>query len=356
MAQQQPLSFTDNQLLLDACTAFASSTRIFHAEPVSAQRFQGPSVDAAIRFKIDGTEFTMPVHFARALPYGIVFPEQHQYVTDQQKRPPRSPLLLASYIGPIHARKLIEMGRPFLDAAGNVFLREPEATVMVIGQPKPAIASAKNSARATTRKGLQVMFALATQPHIVNAPYRTIADVSAVALSTVNQVVDDLMERGLLATRRGGERLIPDWQRYVKEWVSLYPSRLRAKLPSARFASTAPEWWREFNFETIHGLLGGEAAADILTGSLRPAQVTIYSQASPSREFMLKARLHPDAAGDVEVVQAFWPENYAQGWPKGMAQLVHPLLIYADLLASGDGRNLEIAQNIHEQYLSAPIP
>jgi hypothetical protein len=33
-------------------------------------------------------------------------------------------------------------------------------------------------------------------------------------------------------------------------------------------------------------------------------------------------------------------------------QLVHPILIYADLMASGDPRNIETAQIIYEQELA----
>lgn len=356
MPSGQMLSFSEQELLTNACNAFGKVTRVFSAAPAPAHNF-GRAVDAAIRFNVDGTEFTMPVHLEkRVAPPGVYVALQRQYTARRGDWAPRTPMLVAAFIEPVIARKLIEMNQPFLDTAGNVFLREPEATIMVAGQPKPATSITKHVARATTRKGLQVMFTLATQPALVNAPYRTIAEASAVALSTVNQVVDDLTDRGFLATRRNGDRLIPDWQRYVQEWVSLYPSRLRAKLSSSRFASTNPDWWRSFNFETLHGLLGGEAAADLVTGNLRPARVTIYSHAAPTNEFMLKARLRPDPAGDVEVLQAFWPEGQSRGWPEGTAQLVHPLLIYADLLASGDSRNLEIARTIYEQCLSSPAP
>ncbi|WP_328807279.1 type IV toxin-antitoxin system AbiEi family antitoxin [Paraburkholderia elongata] len=352
------LSITDYQILANACNAFANSTRVFSAAPTAAQDFSSTMVDAAIEFDVAGKKFTMPVHLEErvTLP-GVLLAPQRLYSTELEGRDQRRLMLVAPFIEPDLASHLVELEQPFLDTAGNVYLSEPEATILIAGRPKPQTIKSKPTTRATTRKGLQVMFALATQPGLANQPYRTIADVSGVALSTVNQVVDDLIYRGLLATRRNGDRTIPDWSKYVQEWASLYPSRLRAKLSSRRFASTSRDWWKTFDFTQFDARLGGEAAAEILTHDLLSAHVTIYSQIAPEHEFMFKARLRPDPSGDVEIVQAFWPERLSQGWlPDASLPLVHPLLIYADLVASGDSRNLDTAQVINEQYLSKIAP
>ncbi|WP_240702269.1 hypothetical protein [Trinickia terrae] len=117
-------------------------------------------------------------------------------------------MLVAPHIGPDLAEQLIEQNAPFLDAAGNIFINELEFMVMITGRPKPSAAPVTPSARATTRKGMQVTFALATRPAQVAEPYRTIADASGVALNTVNQVIDDLMARGLVAARRNVRRIV----------------------------------------------------------------------------------------------------------------------------------------------------
>jgi hypothetical protein len=53
----------------------------------------------------------------------------------------------------------------------------------------------------------------------------------------------------------------------------------------------------------------------------------------------------PDDDGKIEVYQRFWTigENGQQTVPS--------LLVYADLIYSGDPRNLETAQRIYERYL-----
>jgi hypothetical protein len=53
------------------------------------------------------------------------------------------------------------------------------------------------------------------------------------------------------------------------------------------------------------------------------------------------------AAGNTEIFQALWhPELLKQP-----TTLVPPLLIYADLMASADTRNLEAAKEVYERFL-----
>lgn len=151
---------------------------------------------------------------------------------------------------------------------------------------------------------------------------------------------------------------MPDWKRFVSEWANLYPSQLRHKLAARRFASVAPDWWRDFDFAPFAGLpdvrLGGEAGAEALTHQLKASRATLYTQNPVSNEFMLAARLRPDERGDVEILQAFWPIS-ANGHSSATAApppLVHPLLIYADLVATGDSRNLSVAEQIYDEHIA----
>lgn len=68
-------------------------------------------------------------------------------------------------------------------------------------------------------------------------------------------------------------------------------------------------------------------------------------------ELILEARLKADPQGEVEIVQRFWPAvaTPAAAIPTGVA---HPVLVYADLLDTGESRNVEAARQIREQYLA----
>ncbi len=59
-------------------------------------------------------------------------------------------------------------------------------------------------------------------------------------------------------------------------------------------------------------------------------------------------KLRNDPNGDVEILKAFWDvEN-----EKNRTDIVNPILIYADLMATGDPRNIETAEIIYEQELA----
>ncbi|WP_172176114.1 type IV toxin-antitoxin system AbiEi family antitoxin [Paraburkholderia elongata] len=93
--------------------------------------------------------------------------------------------------------------------------------------------------------------------------------------------------------------------------------------------------------------LRGPASA----GQLKASRTTIYTQSPVRREFMLAARLRPDARGGVEILEAFWPRTSLPATqPPSVHPLVHPLLIYADLVATGDSRSLSIAEQISEDH------
>lgn len=344
-------SITNQQLVAGACAAFQSATRIYKAKPVAASRVS-PEADGAIQFEIGGKKWVMPVRVAsRASPFNALLVSSRLKSARVDGRPM---MLVATYIDPDQAADLVDRNIPFLDAAGNAFIREPEATIMISGRPRLPWATGTPTPRSTTSKGLQVMFALATQPGLASEPYRKIAEASGAALSTVNQVIDDLLARGLLVTRRNGERSFPDWQKYVDEWVSLYPTRLRSKLALSRYSATSPDWWRSFDFSAFDARLGGEAAADLVTQELKAARVTIYARQSLGADFLKAARLRPSPDGEVEVLAAFWREPADYQWDTSPSlSVVHPLLVYADLIASGDSRNLSVAKHIYERYVGS---
>lgn len=351
-------SFSDaeKQLVEDACAAFQRTTIRFKAKPALSAARQARAAhgaeDGTVQFDINGRKFTMPVSVKTRVGAPGVLIAQHQMRAREPNALNRPLMLVTQYVWPELAEQLVARNVPFLDMAGNAYLCEPELIVMITGRPKPAHSIARPSARSTTPKGLQAMYALATRPGLVAMPYRTIADAAGVSLNTIKETLDDLLARGLVAERRSGERLLPDPKRFIIEWASLYPSRLRPKLGGRRFASTTPDWWRSFDFGAFEAMLGGEAGADVLTNALKASSATIYTQKAIPNEFMLRARLRPDERGDVEILEAFWPPSLIQTLEQDTPPLVHPLLIYADLIATGDDRNISIAEQIYDDHLA----
>ena len=93
-------------------------------------------------------------------------------------------------------------------------------------------------------------------------------------------------------------------------------------------------------------LWGGEPAAAVLTGQLQPEKFTIYTNGN-WQNIAADLKLIPDENGQIEILQMFWNEEdkYRENY------ITPALLIYADLMGSGDDRNIETAKLILENEL-----
>ncbi len=153
-----------------------------------------------------------------------------------------------------------------------------------------------------------------------------------------------------MISRRGRHRPLLEPARRLDEWVTNFPIRLRPKLNPRRFQAPDPGWWQRVRLEA-GARWGGEVAAARLTDYLKPATYTIYLDPRNRREALAtlvkQHRLRADPQGNVEVLDTFW--NFE---PEGtQPDLAPPLLVYADLMATLDPRNLEVAKRIRREYI-----
>lgn len=262
-------------------------------------------------------------------------------------------ILVAPYLTPelaTHCRQTLDLN--FIDTAGNVYVRTPGLFVFVRGARAPAHrTTATGRGGGATATALRVVFALLCQPELINAPYRDIVAAAGVALGAVGWVFFDLQHRGYLAGgRRQRNRRLLEGARLLDEWVTTFPIKLRPKLNPRRFHVPDPRWWQEARLGT-GARWGGEVAAARLTDYLKPAAYTIYLDPQHDGETLAtlvkRHRLRADPNGNVEILDAFW--NFDM--PATPPDLVPSLLVYADLMATLDPRNLEVAKRIRAEHL-----
>lgn len=265
----------------------------------------------------------------------------------KQEAIPYPLLLVTTHITEATAGRCRELHLPFLDEAGNAYLEAPGLFVCVTGKRRPLQARPAIRYRAFTAAGLRIVFALLHHPKLITAPYRDIAKAANVALGTVGHVLADLEERGHLAPEKPGPRRLLALDRLQDEWAAHYPIKLRPKLNARRFTAPTPDWWRNQDMHRHHAYWGGEAAADKLTGYLKPARISIYVEGKPDG-LILANRLRPDVNGATEILEAFWTPD-AIRHPEDIAP---PLVVYADLMATTDPRNIETAKLIRDRYLA----
>jgi hypothetical protein len=259
-------------------------------------------------------------------------------------------LLVTDYATPPVAERLKELNVAFVDAAGNAYLRRPPVFIWVVGRRPPARQKRFRAGRAFQPTGLKLLFALLCRPDLVNAGFREIAKFAGVAHGTVGWVFGDLRELGFLTEtghKRARLRRLRERHRLLTQWAEAYARTLRPRLLKDRYQAADPDWWRTLDALKYKVLLGAEPAAAIVTRHLRPGIVTLYTEKTPAR-LIADYRLRKVTEGNVELRRRFWPFDHKWDQPT----LTPPVLIYADLLATGDARCIETAQLLYDRYLA----
>lgn len=271
---------------------------------------------------------------------------------ERLNRLPEPRLLVADYINPNMAERLREADIQFLDTAGNAYINAPPLHIQIKGNRKPdATAQHEQTARAFTQTGLKVIYAFLCEPGLVRAAYRDIADRAQVALGTVGWVIRDLKAMGYLIDRgKRQTRRLNNYYDLLDRWVELYPALLRPKQLLGVFNKhvLTDEEQMHLNIEEYDAYWGGEAAGNEYTKYLRAEVDTVYIPEHRVGDLIRKLKLFKggDAAyGVIKLYRPFWkkPQDY-----KGY---VHPVLAYADLIATGDTRNIETAQLIKDEHI-----
>lgn len=329
--------------LLEKALANLEETAGIHARLLS----DGPGAsrkDAEARILFDP-----PMEPYRFVVKGDVTPARLGLVLSAVERLPRPRLVVAPYITPEVALRLRKAGVQFLDGAGNAYLEKeaPRILVWVTGN-RPIKQELQEKPLTLFRAaGLRVMFTFLCLPNATDATYRELAGMAGVALGTVANTVEQMEHLGYLRKTKG-HIAIENRERLMDAWVDAYPRELRPLLEPRRFRTAAGEWWKVADWTLLGAWLGGEPAAALMTKHLRAVVATVYA-AGGMTELAKNLRLAKDPQGNVEILKKFWYFDL-EGPPPG-PRLVPPLLTYADLMATGDARNLETAAILRERFL-----
>ena len=274
-------------------------------------------------------------------------------VLHQLERLGRQALLVADYVTPPMADTLKERRVPFIDAAGNAYLEQPGVLIWVKGRKPLAPMVPAALGRAFQPTGLQVVFALLCNPELIDRPYRELAAMAGVAHGTVGWVIPDLQKQGFVADLKGkrGTRRMFHLERLLAQWVDAYARQLRPRMLIGRYYIPALKGWQDWPLARHAALWGGEPAGALLTNYLRPGELTVYAEKLPGllaaqRKFLKQPE--PGHTAVVEVRRKFW--NFTV--EAGRADVTPPVLVYADLLATGDARCIDTAKMVYETHVA----
>jgi hypothetical protein len=264
----------------------------------------------------------------------------------------KAPLLIVSgYVPKAITKEYADAGINYMDKAGNCFISYENLRIIIEGK-KMGKASHAYQSRAFQEAGIRIIFQLLKDPSALTLTYRELAELAEVSLGSVGSVMRELIDLDFVfeAQKR---RILKNANALLDRWITAYHDVLRPRLVLKRMRFTKPEQLFEWDRIPVQDadnvvLWGGEPAASLLTNYLTPEKFALYTNGS-WQEVMQALKLAPADDGDIEVLEIFWKEQdqYRQKY------IVPPLLIYADLVASRLGRNIETATIIRENELSS---
>ena len=296
--------------------------------------------DAAIRILRGGKEWRFDVEVKPWLTATTAGLLAHKHPANKKW------ILVTRHAHRAMAEQMHELQIQYMDTDGNVYLDTKDLLVFVKGQKAAEPGATTGIGRPFKPAGMQVIFALICSPGLEQKTYREIAEVTRTALGTVNWTMRELRQIGhLLEMGEAGRRVVKREALFDK-WVAAYPQQLRPKQLIGRYTAQEPDWWRTADLKDLNALWGGETAAAIETGYLEPEIATVYLE-EKINDLVLRFKLKSDPHGKIEIFRKFWQFQLEEQ----RDQTVPLPLIYADLLATGNARNVQTARELRDKKL-----
>jgi hypothetical protein len=249
------------------------------------------------------------------------------------------------FIPPRRAQALRSSGTPFVDSVGNMWLELPGFVVDVEGRPRPAERRSADTQgdRLSRPASLRVIFALLTSQELQQATLRDLAAACGTSLGATQATMADLTANKFVYASNGSHRELTRTGALADRWVSDFASRLLPKLRTISLRGPDPRWWflRRTDLVGSAAALGGEAASELLGYPLRSTSTLIYGR-PPWGTMRKLGRLAEEGQASVVLRERFWPGD-------GDGEALAPsLLVYADLISSGEQRQLETAMEMRQ--------
>ncbi|HTM00690.1 MAG TPA: type IV toxin-antitoxin system AbiEi family antitoxin [Candidatus Omnitrophota bacterium] len=269
-------------------------------------------------------------------------------------------ILFANHVGPQLSRYLREHRVNFVDANGNCHLSIDEGHVAYIEGRRRSTPAWES--HGTGRAGYRILFALLASPELVSRPVREIASASGASKTAASSVLNRLEGEGIIGVT-GRDRMLRRPDELLQRWLNGYVDRLRPRLVFGRYEtriedpneldrfldvelSTEGEGRLLDGSKAIRWAWGGAAAEHRLLHYYRGTTTVIHFDAPPSTA-AARLGLAPARAGSITFLGVPGPLAF----PGTQPNVVHPLLIYSELLAAGEERARDAAGRIRERYL-----
>ncbi|HFA49125.1 MAG TPA: hypothetical protein ENJ95_08915 [Bacteroidetes bacterium] len=242
--------------------------------------------------------------------------------------------------------QLTEANIHYLESGGNARIAEGGIFIFIEGKKGGLSQQRKHL---FTNASIRLIFQLLLEPGLLKEPYRKIAAVTGASLDNLSKTIFTLKENGYLTALRKREYAFTDKDALLQRWVPAYGERIKPRLLIGQFRFLKDDHWKGLPLDENKTQWGGEPAADLKTGMLRPETFALYTletKAGLTKNY----RLIPDLKGPVKAYRSFWNMERFPG------KTVPLMLIYADLLLSGSARNAEMAKALLDAEQKPVLP
>lgn len=319
--------YKNNDFVYEAVATFEEATEI----PISIESMRN---GANIMLKIKGEFFYGEV---KAIGKRTDFSFLNKVIEEGRKK---NTIIIADYLTGKMTKSFKENKINYLDLAGNCFIEAENIFIYVEGR-KNKTAGKSNPTLPFQEAGLKLLLFLISNPESLQYSYRELADKADISLGSVGNIMNGL-EKDSFLLKTKNERLLKKQEELIERWVIAYKEVLKPRCfrKKMRLLNNVITLNSNNNLEFYWG---GEPGGQLLTEYLSPLEYTLYSNEEMS-VLSKDLRLAPDENGNMEVYEKFWTDAIKLKEKNTAPALV----IYADLMNTGNSRNIETAKLIRE--------
>lgn len=261
--------------------------------------------------------------------------------------PSAAPVLaLSSRVTPRNADLLRNAGVNFIDEAGNGYLSLGDTLIDVRGRTPSPSAELRKPTKTTslfTEKRSQVILAMISWPDLLAARLQDLARAAGASVSFTQKTLAALQAANYLDSFGARDHSsLRNLDSLIDGWAAAFSSGLGSRENTRFFRGTFDSSRLPADGPPLY--LSGEAVAPWIA---RNTTWTIYANGIPRDAAQAGRWARDDDTPTVFLREKFWAEPVpASTRESPRLREAPPLLVYADLLASGDPREREAAQRL----------